>query len=124
VRARHFGRREQFGVRVDEIEARFAERDQPVVRRDSRTERRLPADERFLQACLVLAEDGGCERGARAEASEQRALADARGFGDLGWMTGRSRIWCLHPIAYGHKRTTVRLCATLWTELNGLRSGI
>ena len=69
---------------VEQVEARLAEGDQPLVPAHAPgPSGGLAADDRFLKDALALAEHRQRQRGARAEAAEQGALADARRLGDL-----------------------------------------
>ncbi len=77
------GCQQQFGVRLEGVEHRFAERDQPLARRRARTERRIAADDFLLKVSLALREHRGRERRPRAEAAKEGALADASRIGDL-----------------------------------------
>ena len=66
-----------------ELQTSAAVGQQPVQRGRTRPQRRRAEHERLLLDDLILVEQHHHQTGAAAEATEQRALADARGHGDV-----------------------------------------
>ena len=70
-------------MRADELQPSAAVGQQPVQRGRTGPQRRRAEHERLLLDDLILVEQHHHQTGAAAEAAEQRALADARGHGDV-----------------------------------------
>ena len=83
------GVREQRVVGVHELQPVASVGKQPVQRRSTRPQRWRAEHEGLLLGLLVLVEQHDHQAGPAAEPAEQRALADARGRGDV---VGRDRV--------------------------------